>query len=135
MHVHARRGEGEGEGEEEEEEEEKTFAQSDEKAIAPAPAQEAVFDLPLVDKSEFGVPQSLYAEFVKAYPGVDVMSELAKMRLWLISNPRNKKTRSGIRRFMNTWLTRAQDGAIRKPEGAPARRYANDPAVQGSVMR
>ena len=30
---------------------------------------------------------------------------------WLDANPKNRKTRLGIRRFINGWLSRAQDSA------------------------
>ena len=73
--------------------------------------QLGVFELPLVDGSEFAVPQNLFAEYVKAYPGVVVMAEFGEMRAWLISNPKNKKTRNGIMRFMANWLGKAQNQA------------------------
>ena len=71
----------------------------------------AVFDLPLVDKTTYGVPRLLFEEYVKTYPGVVVMAELSKMRTWLLSNPKNMKTRTGMPRFMNSWLDRAQNNA------------------------
>ncbi len=77
--------------------------------------EKVVFDLPLADKSVYGVPEYLFNEYKIAYPGVIVMSEFSKMRTWLISNPRNMKTRSGMPKFMNSWLSRAQNSApIRK---------------------
>jgi len=42
-------------------------------------------------------------------PAVDVMQELRKMKSWLDSNPRRRKTKQGILRFANSWLTREQD--------------------------
>jgi hypothetical protein len=70
-----------------------------------------VFDLPLVDGSDYGVPQSLYDEYVRAYPAISVMGELNQMRIWLLSNPKHKKTRTGITRFMCSWLSRSQNKA------------------------
>jgi hypothetical protein len=72
-----------------------------------------VFNLPLVDGTEFGVPEKLYAEYVEAYPAVNVMEQLGAMRAWIISNPKNRKTRSGITKFMNGWLCKAQNQAPR----------------------
>jgi|GEM_PF-2578869 hypothetical protein len=47
----------------------------------------------------------------KAYPAVDVQSELNAMAAWLEANPKNKK--SDYPRFINNWLKRAQDQAPR----------------------
>ena len=43
------------------------------------------------------------------YPAVDVIQQLRQMRAWLIANPRKKKTKSGINRFIVTWLSKEQD--------------------------
>jgi len=67
-----------------------------------------VFDLPLPgEQGEWGVPQRLYDELVKLYPNASVMGELAKMRAWLLTNPR--KTAKGLPRFINNWLSKAQN--------------------------
>lgn len=89
------------------------LAQSDAGASsAPEPADEQeppVAMIPLADGSEFPVPASLASEYAAAYPGVDVASELAQVRAWCLSNPRKRKTKNGIRRFLNSWLDRAQN--------------------------
>jgi hypothetical protein len=73
----------------------------------------AVFHLPLVDGTEFGLPEKLYVEYCKSYPAVDVMEQLGAMRAWLLSNSKNRKTRDGITRFINNWLKKAQNRAPR----------------------
>ena len=104
---------------EEKKEERKTdashLAQSDAGASsAPVVVEpEAVAYIPLADGTEFGVPASLAAEFSAAYPGVDVQGELTKARLWSLSNPKQRKTRNGVKRFLNSWLDRAQNNASR----------------------
>lgn len=65
--------------------------------------------LPLNDGSDFGVTDGMVSEFAGLYPAVDVMQELRNMRGWLLNNPKNRKTRPGIRRFINSWLSREQD--------------------------
>ena len=65
--------------------------------------------IPLADGSEFPVPASLASEYAAAYPGVDVASELAQVRAWCLSNPRQRKTKNGVRRFLNGWMDRAQN--------------------------
>jgi len=48
-----------------------------------------------------------------AYPGVDVVAEVAKAHSWEVANPaRRKKNRLA---FLNNWLTRAQDKAASPP--------------------
>ncbi len=43
------------------------------------------------------------------YPAVDVFQELNAMEGWLDANPSRRKTKNGIKRFVNSWLSRAQD--------------------------
>ena len=45
----------------------------------------------------------------RTYPAVDVHQELKKMDSWLDANPKKRKTKQGIKRFINSWLSRAQD--------------------------
>jgi uncharacterized membrane protein len=47
----------------------------------------------------------------QAYPAVDVLTEYLKMERWLAANPKNRKTNAGIKRFINSWLGRAQNSA------------------------
>jgi hypothetical protein len=58
-------------------------------------------------------------QWQKTYPAVDVFAELAKMESWLDANPSKSKTSKGIKRFVNSWLSRAQDrgGSSPKCEG------------------
>ncbi len=45
--------------------------------------------------------------YKKAYPGINLEQETEKATAWLISNPKNKK--SNLKRYLNSWLCRAQD--------------------------
>lgn len=45
----------------------------------------------------------------RAYPAINVHQELAAMESWLDANPTRRKTSRGIKRFVNSWLSRAQD--------------------------
>ena len=65
--------------------------------------------LPLNDGSEYSVTQKEADEYAALYPSVNVLQELRSMRGWCLSNEGKKKTRNGIRRFINSWLARAQD--------------------------
>lgn len=65
--------------------------------------------LPLNDKSLYDVPEGKISMWADTYPAVDVKQELRKMAAWLDSNPTKRKTRRGIERFINNWLSRQQD--------------------------
>jgi hypothetical protein len=54
-------------------------------------------------------------EWLKAFPGVDVLLELRHAKQWLLDNPTRQKTRTGIPRFLGSWLGRAQNRAPAPP--------------------
>lgn len=66
-----------------------------------------------------GKPWAVYPEMVadwKAlFPAVDVEQSLRSMRAWLNENRSNRKTESGMGRFVVRWLTKDQNSA--KPGG------------------
>lgn len=76
-----------------------------------------VIALPLNDKSEFEVTQADADEWAAIYPAVDVCQELRNMRGWLLSNASKRKTKAGIRRFINGWLMKEQDKGRRQSGG------------------
>tara|TARA_R110002012_G_scaffold34271_1_gene99188 strand:- start:10673 stop:11047 length:375 start_codon:yes stop_codon:yes gene_type:complete len=45
----------------------------------------------------------------RAYPAVNVHQELNAMESWLDANPTRRKTMRGMKKFINAWLSRAQD--------------------------
>ena len=47
-------------------------------------------------------------EWQRLYPAVDVYQELNAMAGWLDANVEKRKTLRGMKRFCNSWLTRAQ---------------------------
>ena len=69
----------------------------------------AVFTLPLNDGSSYEVTQREIDEYSELYPAVDVKQEIRGMIGWIKANPTRRKTSRGIKRFMNSWLSRAQD--------------------------
>ena len=73
------------------------------------PEEEIIIELTLNDKSKYPVLQSDFDKYSELYPVVDVMGELRKMEGWFDGNPNKRKTKTGIKRFINSWLSRAQD--------------------------
>lgn len=80
-------------------------------AELPGSSTPPAITLPLADGSEFPILYALVVELSGLYPAVDVMQQLRNMRGWLLSNPKNRKTKTGIMRFVNSWLSREQNSA------------------------
>lgn len=77
--------------------------------VAKAPDQKNVFELPLNDKTLFPVSELDLHKYSELYPNVDISQEFRKMIGWLDANPAKRKTKKGIKRFINSWLIRQQD--------------------------
>jgi hypothetical protein len=61
------------------------------------------------------LPASLYATYKPAYPAIELDVELRKAAAWLVSNPNQRKTPKGMSRFINGWLSKAQNSARPSP--------------------
>ena len=79
--------------------------------ICAAASAAQVATLTLLDGSLYSITEDDAEKDQKAYPAIDVISEYQKMSRWLDANQKNRKTRSGIKRFINSWLSRAQNSA------------------------
>ena len=73
----------------------------------------------LNDGALFPVKEDDISKWSALYPAVDILAELRKMAGWLDANPTRRKTKSGIRRFVNGWLAKEQD----RGGSAPAPTY------------
>lgn len=95
-------------------------------AVDLLPAEPPVIGFLLNDGSEFGLSQQQLDEFQQLYPAIDVLQQAKALKAWCIANSKNRKTRSGALKFVNGWLSRAQNQAPRaaapaKPQhGAPS---------------
>lgn len=78
-----------------------------------------VIDIILNDGSYYGVTNEDVIKWTELYPAVDVMQELRNMAGWCDANPKKRKTKSGIRRFINGWLSGEQNkgGAAYRTQG------------------
>lgn len=88
-------------------------ARDRQKAISCAEPQSSsappIASMILNDGTYFNVSVSDFNKWVALYPAVDVKQELCKMVGWCDANPKKRKTKSGIRRFINNWLAGEQD--------------------------
>jgi predicted phage replisome organizer len=77
----------------------------------------AFIQLPLNDKSFYSVTFTAMDGWRELYPIVDIEQELRKMKGWLDSNPKKRKTSRGIKAFINGWLAREQDKGRQPTKG------------------
>jgi len=60
-------------------------------------------------KEDWQPEQADIIQWGRTYPAVNVDQELMAMESWLDANPTKRKTKAGIKRFVNSWLSRAQN--------------------------
>ena len=90
-------------------------------------ASPPTISLPLNDGSSFEIFQSDIDVWSNLYPAVDVMQQLRNMAGWIDGNPSKRKTRSGIKRFVNSWLAKEQNkGGDRATNAKPGFAYNAD---------
>lgn len=86
-----------------------------------APASPTVIELPATKNEIVPITEADVAEWIEAFPAVDVRQKLRAIRQWLIANPQKRKTSRGMKRFVVAWLSREQDrGGVRGGQGPPA---------------
>lgn len=90
------------------------FCSRAELMVETEPTQAEVFiRLPMISGEEFAVTRQYVEELKSLYPAVDIEQAFRNMRGWLDSNPKNRKTPRGIKRFITGWIAREQDRAPR----------------------
>ena len=66
--------------------------------------------LPLNKKDELhDITDDEIELYRQLYPAIDVEQECIKILGWCIANPSKRKTKTGVAKFINTWLSKAQD--------------------------
>jgi predicted phage replisome organizer len=73
------------------------------------PSSPVVITILLNDKTEYEITEDDVTAWKDLYQAVDIMQELRKMKGWADANPSKRKTRGGIKRFINGWLAKEQD--------------------------
>jgi DnaA N-terminal domain len=86
-----------------------------------------IIDLPLNNGTEYQITSDMVQEWVGLYPAVDVLQELRNMRGWLLANKSNRKTTSGILRFVTGWLVKEQNQAPRSVESSAKPKHSVQP--------
>lgn len=105
-------------------------------AVKTAPAaSEAVITIPLNTGEDYPIMQSDIDEWSKLYPIVDVLQELRNMKGWCDANPAKRKTKRGVKRFINSWLSRRQDRGGNYQYGSSFNQQKNTPPDADTIAR
>ena len=99
------------------------------------PQAPSVLTLTLNDGSEYPITQENIDEWKTAFPNVDVVQQLHAMKLWCKDNPKKRKTKTGIRRFVTSWLDREQNRGGYKPNVPQQLSAAPSPPPDASTYR
>lgn len=67
-----------------------------------------LYTLVLKDGSEYPITEDDLKGWETNFPALDVKNEFLKMQSWCQSNPSKRKTKTGIKRFINGWLSKVQ---------------------------
>ena len=66
--------------------------------------------IPLNDGTEWIPDEDLFEEYKRLYPTVYVEGAFRSMRSWCLCNPSRRKTKAGVKRFVNSWLQKESSG-------------------------
>lgn len=92
-------------------EDEKPVVKKKKKAEKPEDNSPVAGYVLLNDGTAYGVTEKALSELQSLYPAVNAEQELRNIIGWCNANPKNRKTRSGVMRFINSWFSRAQNSA------------------------
>lgn len=92
-------------------EDEKPVVKKKKKETQPEDNSPVVGNVTLNDGTIYGVTEKALSELQSLYPAVNAEQELRNIIGWCNANPKNRKTRSGVMRFINSWFSRTQNSA------------------------
>ena len=61
------------------------------------------------DGEQYPIDQEFFDLLVNSYPLVNIEQEFKNIAAWLHSNADKRKTKSGMKRFVNTWMSKTQN--------------------------
>jgi len=73
---------------------------------------ETLYKLILKDGTNFDITEDMFSFYSQAYPHLDIHEQFRLMVSWCFSNDAKRKTRRGIKRFINSWLSGAKNKNI-----------------------
>lgn len=105
-------------------------AVSNDQNNAPSKCSPPVIAMPLNTGFEYPITVTQVMEWSELFPAVDVMQQLRAMRAWLLSNPKKRKTKAGIARFITSWLSRDQDRGGSRSAQMPRQSMSRQEALE-----
>ena len=78
-----------------------------------------------------GITDDMIKMWKEAYPACDIKTQLKKMVLWLIANPKKKK--SNYLRFITNWLGRSQERGGDISSNKASQQSINDQSYDGDI--
>ena len=103
------------------------------KKAKPAEPEAPVEELLLNDGTTWRPTVSMYQEYKRLYPAVDVDQEFRNMRGWCNSNPAKRKTPGGIKRFVTNWLSKEQNRGRRGGSSGDVRYQSTEEYMQATA--
>lgn len=79
--------------------------------------QHVFVEIEALQGKKVAIYESDVEKWQEAFPAVSVKDELRRAVVWLDDNPARRKTAGGMRRYLNSWLSRSQDRAARNGGG------------------
>lgn len=112
--------------------EQNEFAQEPEESKQEIPCSPPVMTILTNTGDGWPVTESLIDQMRDLYPAVNVMQEFRNISGWAIGNPKKRKTKSGMMRFITAWLSKAQNqggGSVVSFQSAQQQRPQNSIAA------
>ncbi len=98
----------------------------------PAPTSPTFCTIITNTKDEYPITEEMVDLWKSTYPAVDIHQQLLSMKSWSVSNPKKRKTKSGMLAFVNNWLNKEQN---KGPANAQYQRPQEGPKVTSSALR
>lgn len=106
-------------------EDEKPVVKKKKKETQPEDNSPVVGNVTLNDGTIYGVTEKALSELQSLYPAVNAEQELRNIIGWCNANPKNRKTRSGVMRFINSWFSRTQNSARKRGQQKKQNAFCN----------
>ncbi len=106
-------------------EDEKPVVKKKKKEAKPEDNSPVVGNVTLNDGTIYGVTEKALSELQSLYPAVNAEQELRNIIGWCNANPKNRKTRSGVMRFINSWFSRTQNSARKSGQQKKQNAFCN----------
>lgn len=78
-----------------------------------------IISVPLNDGSFFTPDEKYINQLKDTYKHIDIASEFKNIVSWCIANPKKQKTPNGVKRFINSWMSRNNEKQTPKIQEMP----------------